>query len=196
MKIKYKGWKIKIEQDDIATSPREFAGEERMLCAHRRFQLGDKHDYSPEEILKLFTKARKYITLELYLYDHSIQYLRPSLPAAYLMSKGEVPQLHSNPFIGNAQHAEWDSGLVGVITISREMARHMFNWKRLNKARIYQVYDYLVSVVAEYDQWMRGEVYWYEIRDPEGNHWDSCGGMYGLEYVQDHCKSLIDNAQD
>ena len=70
--IKYKGYTINIIQDEEARNPREDFEESysKMICFHNRYDLGDKHSYTKEELTTMI-KSGDYIYLPLYLYDHS-----------------------------------------------------------------------------------------------------------------------------
>ena len=49
-KIKYKGYTIRIEQDKHPVHPRRDCDPYgTMVCFHRRYDLGDKHDYRHED---------------------------------------------------------------------------------------------------------------------------------------------------
>ena len=41
---------LKIEQDDCAESPREWDNVATMVCWHRNYSLGDKHNYKNADI--------------------------------------------------------------------------------------------------------------------------------------------------
>ncbi len=42
-------YRLKIYQDDNTDSPRSWDNLGTMICFHRRYNLGDKHNYSHEE---------------------------------------------------------------------------------------------------------------------------------------------------
>jgi len=66
--IDYKGYSIKIYQDDILESPREWDNLGEMICFHKRYLLGDKHNFLVEEAREY---AKENISYPLYLLDHS-----------------------------------------------------------------------------------------------------------------------------
>jgi len=49
----YKGYSIKIYQDQDPPNPRNFDHLGTMICIHPRYKLGDEHDLSPEDIMEL-----------------------------------------------------------------------------------------------------------------------------------------------
>ncbi len=71
--MQYKNYIIKIEQDDDTMSPREWDNLGQMVCFHRGYNLGDKHNFKTPEDLQDYLEDNKenLIVLPLYLYDHS-----------------------------------------------------------------------------------------------------------------------------
>ena len=134
------------------------------------FKLGE--EYQKEQIEEAFDKH--YISLPLYLYDHS------------------GITMNTTGF-----HCPWDSGQVGFIYVSREKVREEYGWKRITKAREQQILGYLKAEVETYDQYLRGDVYGFIVEerptavfDAEGKPvevdgdelWEethSCWGFYG-----------------
>jgi hypothetical protein len=43
-----------------------------------------------------------------------------------------------------------------------------------------------------FDQYLRGEVYRFTVKDEDGNIIDSCGGYYGDEGIADIERGLLD----
>lgn len=144
------GLTLKISYDENAESPREYRDNAgTMLCWHRRYNLGDKHDFEhPQDFVDSEAK-NAFVMLPLYLYDHS----------------GLAISTHS--FIGRAVHAEWDSGQVGFIYISADKVKDKTGVEPIeeNKERVKSI---LESEVEEYDQYLNGEAYSFEITDENG----------------------------
>jgi hypothetical protein len=164
--IEYKGYTITIEQDETPEDPRDMDQFGHMICFHRRYNLGDKHQWSSptefeEEVLNTDKNANtpkgNVIALPLFLYDHS------------------GITMNTAPF-----SCKWDSGQVGWIYMTKEEALKNWNWKRLSKKRVDHVLDVLRNYVKWYDEYLRGEVYGYVVSHPEiGDHLDSCWGYFG-----------------
>ena len=118
---------LEVEQDDHSESPRNWDNVCTMVCWHRHYNLGDKHNYSDsdeffEEILhdicgmkyddieklptrekyKLACESDKIYIKELNLYDHS-----------------GITISTSN---GYPYNDRWDAGCVGWIYVSKEKA--------------------------------------------------------------------------
>ena len=146
---------VKVLQDDDAPNPREeWDNLGKMICFHRRYNLGDKHNFSDSDELKEFLKKRKDILwLPLFLYDHS---------GLTMSTRG-----FSCP---------WDSGQVGIIYMEKAVYRKEFNKKRVNKKHVYNI---LRSEVSCYDDYLTGNIYGFIVEDEEGAQVDSCWGYFG-----------------
>ncbi len=228
-KIEYKGYDIEIYIDEYAENPRKaFDNLGKMVCWHRRYDLGDEHSYKdPKEFFQtLATETddtvngridywengkgwarlakeykdkpweacdkkvneiimsaayKNYVLLPLYLYDHSVLILRA----------GE----NGNPFLGRAQHAEWDSGQVGWAYMSNKDAMRNWNKKRFSKALKKKAVELLRSEAEVYGQYLSGEVYGFRVVDEDKEEVDSCWGWYGDpdKYLVAEAKSIIDH---
>ena len=102
---------IEVHQDESPESPRSWDNLGTMICFHRRYDLGDKHDYNHVEY-DSWSEQRKDIEktentcviLPLYLYDHS------------------GITISTSPF-----NCNWDTSRVGWVFIDE---------KQLNKIKI------------------------------------------------------------
>lgn len=168
--IEHNGKTIEILHDSDPQNPRkDFEPFGRMICFHKRYRLGDQHDYRHENysgwdemeaaILKQEDVA---VILPLYLYDHS----------GYTIS--------TTPFT-----CPWDSGQIGFIFISKAKARQEMMVKRLTSKVLEQVRKNLVSEVKNYDDYLTGAVYGYVVKDANGEEVDSCWGFYGHDETKD-----------
>jgi len=173
----YKGYIIEIHQDDDPLNPRtEWDNAGTMICFHKRYNIGDKHEMNLEETHE-YVERQDVISLPLYLYDHS------------------ETSISTRSFHGRAHQAKWDSRQVGWIAVTKEKAVHEWGNKNFTKRVRERALACLESEVITYDQFLRGEVYGFIINDPDGDKVDSCWGFYGdpEEYMVPECKSLIDH---
>lgn len=168
---------VKIYPDYDPISPLENDNAGHMVCFHKRYNLGDKHDLregdfnSWDEIEAHLIKEKKAVViLPLYLYDHS------GLRIKVGSFKGLLSQ----------GHAEFDSGMVGFIYITKEEAK-----KEWGNSRYYlkAAEKYLRARVNEYDQYLSGDVYGYVIENEKEEELDSCWGFYGFKYVKEEAES-------
>lgn len=168
--IEYNGKTIEIRLDDDPQNPRQdFDPFGKMICFHKRYRLGDEHDYRPEDYSgwdEMEAAIRKQedvaVILPLYMYEHSGYTIR------------------TTPF-----DCKWDSGQLGFIFISKAKARQEMMVKRLTAKVLEQVRKNLVSEVKTYDDYLTGSVYGYVVKNANGEEVDSCWGFYGYEETQD-----------
>jgi hypothetical protein len=175
-------YELKIIQHEDYGSPLEYDRMGTMAYNHRNYNLDEPIIGSPIDWLagKLGKSTRglsyddttldnlqcdffrKYVGFKLYLYDHS------------------GLSLSTEPFSNR-----WDSGQIGYIYVSREDVRKEFRVSRVTKSIEAKAERILLAEVEQYDLYLRGEVYGFEITDESGEVVDSCYGFYG----DDHNKS-------
>jgi hypothetical protein len=152
---------VKIYQDDMAESPREWDNLGTMVCFHRRYNLGDKHTMTVEEA-KAFVNRKDVISLPLYLYDHS------------------GITMNTTGF-----SCPWDSGQVGFIYVTREKVRKEYGKKAISPKLLARVLGYLKAEVEVYDSYLTGDVYGFKTFDKAGNELDnSCWGFFGHDFKE------------
>lgn len=169
---------VKIWYDDCCESPRAWDNLGVMVCWHRHYRLGDRHDFErPGDFLK-WAKTREagvVLQLPLYLYDHS---------GLSISTEGwRYP--YNDP---------WDAGQVGWIYTTKERIREWLGVKRVTKAAIEKARNILLKEVEEYDLYLRGQVYGYTIYDTDD--WevlDSCGGFFGSNPIENGMAEYICN---
>jgi len=213
----YRGFNIKVYQSvDSDESPRNWDNLGTMICFHSRYSIGDINppgtaldwfcselDLDPWDIANRIEKkysktdlkiegknfaeevfnyalekfARDHIFLDLFLYDHG------------------TTRISTCSWIGKAKHAEWDSGQIGIIYVTKETVRKKYNWKYLTDKRIKKIEEYLKKEVEIYDNYLAGFVYGYVAENPDGEMLDSCWGFFGdpeISGLYDSAKSAID----
>lgn len=182
---------LKIFYDFDAQNPREDRDNfGTMVCWHRRYILGDKHNLNnPDDfwlslagdIIGDAGKAeqmsrgkleeavsKKVIVLPLYLYDHSGLALR------------------TVPF-----SCPWDSGQVGWVYVTKEKVREEYDVKKVTRKIREKVERVIKSEIEEFEYYLNGEVYGFEIEDEKGSTVDSCWGFFGYDFARN---GLIDQA--
>jgi hypothetical protein len=179
---------IKIVQDSSPESPRTWDNLGTMAYKHRNYTLGEEEINEPIEWLEdklglsyqgTYSNERlqeleerfydKYIALPLYLYDHSGQTIR------------------TTPF-----SCRWDSGKVGYIYMTKAKALKEYGGKIVTAKLRERVEGYLKGEVETFDQWMRGDVYGFQVLDEDGDIVDSCYGFYGLDFATNGMTDHID----
>lgn len=209
------------EYDTDPANPREDDNLGTMYCAHRRYRPGDvqfdgdvtrqrarllgwdAEEHSEAAIDKEFDK--RFIWLNLYLYDHS------------------GLSMNTTGF-----SCPWDSGMVGFIAVDKAKVREEYGWKVLTQKRIQQIEGYLKGEVETYNQFLSGDVHGFRVfsitpefeeryaedleRMPlqefvdeiQDSGWlareeydkqiaetDSCWGFYGKRYCEEEAREVV-----
>jgi len=156
------GITVHIEQDVDTFDPRqEFDHVGKMVCFHGRYNLGDQdHGFEgPEEVQEFIEKTEGLVVLPVYLYDHS------------------GLTVNTTGF-----HCPWDSGQLGVIYCTQQQVDNEFCGDREAAEKC------LRAEVSEYDQYLRGDIYCYLVKDENGETLDSCCGFYGYEHATNEAR--------
>ena len=174
---------IEIFPDYEPESPREWCNLGKMICFHKRYDLGDKHDYDHndysgwDEMEKAIIKNENAaVILPLYLYDHS------------------GITISTTPF-----SCPWDSGQIGFIYVSKQDVLKEFGGKIVTKKLKGKAEAILKAEVQTYDQYLRGDVYRYKISKvstcDQGNEHkeelDSVWGFYGEEFCMEEAERTV-----
>ena len=158
---------LTVEQDENAENPRDWDNVCTMVCFHRRYNLGDKHNYddsdeffddilhdvcemkyedfeelSTKEKYRLAYESNKIYIKELNLYDHS---------GLTISASSDYPY-----------NDHWDASCVGWIYVSKE--KTMTQWDEIPEENWREIAKYYVNKeVKVYDQYLRGDVYGYKL---------------------------------
>lgn len=176
---------LTIYYDPNPTCPREWDNFGTIAAFHRHYNLGDIQElrdvideldqtkwsdakiddfYYSDDLGMVVKEMEKqgFIVLPVYMYDHSGITLSTS-----------------------AFSCRWDSGLLGIIYVSREKVKEAFGWKRITKERRKEIEGYLENEIKTYDQYVTGEVFGFVIEE-DGKELDSCWGFYNLADMEGH----------
>ena len=136
---------IRQEDDIMDHNSRDWDNLGIMLCAHRGYTLGDEQFNDRESLDQRLEELDPVVKLPLWLLDHS----------------GLAMQTGS--FASDAQ--QWDSGQVGWIVATKEdiLKSYKVKPKRLTKKMIKNAEQSLRNEVADYDNYLQGNVYGYEL---------------------------------
>jgi hypothetical protein len=142
---------VEIYRDPFASEsdPREFDNLGVMACAHKKYSLGDVQidgdwlAYLNGEGLKESDIA---VQLPLWLYDHS----------GITMSCGERRYPYDD---------QWDSGLVGIIYVTKQKLMEEFSVKKITKKLLDKAEAILRREVNTYDHHLTGDMYAYTLYD-------------------------------
>lgn len=167
-------YRIEIYPEDSPSNPREWDNLGTMICFHRRYSLGDKHNYDfndysgwDDQEKAISKQEDACVILPLYLYDHS------------------GITISTTPF-----SCRWDSGQIGWVVVSKEKVRKEYSVTRITKKIIEKVNKVLVGEVGTYDQYLTGDVYGYRVfLDDE--EIDSCWGFYGEDECMGEAEGIV-----
>lgn len=165
--IEYRNHTIKIFRDLDPPDPRrEFDHLGAMVCFHRLYEFGDRHEFrNPQEFMD-FLKAEKPVRLPLYLFDHS----------------GITISTTSKRFRA-CDPDGWDWGLLGCIYVSKQDVRNEYGVNRVSRKVLEKVTKLLLAEVEEYDHYLTGNVYGYEITMGGTEVLGSSFGFFGAPEV-------------
>jgi hypothetical protein len=176
----YRGYTIKVLFDYDPQSPREWDNLGTIYSNSRRYD-PDKHSLgeilNDEETGFSEDFKKNYIWLKIRGYEHS---------GLTISVSGGYP--YNDP---------WDSGLFGVIAMSKEDAIKNWGKKICTKKVREKALEHLEAEVETLDQYYTGDVYGYVIENEDGDEIDSCWGYFGYEWIDKEmipeCKAIIDN---
>ena len=170
--VRTKKGMVRIFQDDNPEDPRGWDNLGTMFFFHNRYNLGDSHPETSDsfggwgEIKDYLVKEKKAeILFPVYMYDHS------GLRVKIGSFQGLLPQ----------GHAEFDSGMVGYIYITKDDIRKGFGVKKVTDKEIKRAEEVLRTEVKIYDQYLSGDVWGYQSYNNKGEEVDSCWGFYGMD---------------
>lgn len=182
--FEHAGLSIEIHRDEDPQNPREDNDGviDHLICFHRRYSVGDKHDFKSSDyngwdemeaaLIKEFDAVD---IVPVYMYDHS------------------GITIQTSPF-----SCPWDSGMIGFCLISRKAVLDNWSGKRMTKKLKKLARECIEGSVKEFDQFLTGDIYGYQIRKPvpegedEGDVIESCYGFYGMEYCREEAKSMAE----
>ena len=172
-KISYKGYEIKIYQDDCFENPiKEWDVFGKFVCWHRRYDLGNCKDFETPEDVRAYAAKTGSMLFPLYMYEHS----------------GIGLSLTNDRYPWNCP---WDAGQVGYILVDRQEALEKLGKKRMSGKLKRKITEIISAEVDTYNQYLAGDVYGYVIQK-DGKEIESCWGFYGLEDVEEEAKSVGD----
>lgn len=182
----HKGHTVEIAYDEFRDeNPFDECNLGTFVAFHKRYKLGTTQDAYKNENYNSWSELEKdiiknenpVVILPVFMYDHS------GLSFKIGSFQGMLPQ----------GHAEFDSGQVGYIFVSREKAVKEYGCKRFSKKQVEIITNVLKGELEEYTAWVNGQIYGYHIEDDAGECIDSCGGYTDMNTLREDAISVIDN---
>lgn len=155
---------LEIEQDTNPENPRNWDNVGKMVCFHKSYNIGDKHDYNKDDYqswdeLEAAIREKENVVaiLPIFMYDHSGITISTS-----------------------AFSCKWDSGQIGFIYTTKEGLEYI-GCKESDAEKI------LENEIEQYDQFVTGDVYGFRIYKVDKcslgheheTEIESCWGFYG-----------------
>lgn len=187
----YRNCTINITQDEFSDNPLDYEPDSFGVdfSGHRDLtNIGATCPFDAGELIQaiVFNKGTAYMQIlediegykefadeyywqTVYLYDHGVRVFDTA------------------SFIGRAHHASWDSGLAGIVFISKKDFKEQIGSDDYDK--------YLQDCIRNFSDWQAGNCYCYEVLDSNGEQIDICGGYIG-DYTTcclEDAKSYIDS---
>ena len=167
-----KKYDVRVDIDRNPLNPRtDWDNVTTMLCLHKRYDLGDKHNYKSSDF-DSWDEMKEQILL-----DYNVLMIRP----LYLFD-------HSGITISTSSFNDrWDSGQVGFIIIEEKQWKSMMGEDMdRSEDRLQRIID---GDVETYDNYLQGYVYEYKVYEIETcslghDHQrliESCGGYFDEE---------------
>lgn len=171
------GHKVTIFYDETGdNSPRDWDNLGNLFCFHRRYNIGDPHQYDSSDFTSFedwknqIQKDYKVIAiLPVYMFDHS------------------GVSISTTPF-----GCRWDSGQIGWIFTTPEKIKEI-------GAEQDKALQYLENEIKIYNQFLAGEVYGYLVEKIETcnlghEHTEEiqqCSGYYSIDEAKEEAESYI-----
>ncbi len=174
--INYRGYVIDICYDEYPEDPRNFCEHDSVIYSNHKNSSPDGHDF--DEILgedgtisKDFKRNNVY--LNVYGYSHS---------GLALSTERNYP--FNDP---------WDSGLFGIIAISKDKIKEITGHKIVTAKDKQEWLKYLNDEIEELNHYLQGEVYGYMVHD-ERDDWGASAWQYigDVKYCIEDAKAEID----
>jgi len=185
MEFKVGNETLKIVQDQTNESPREWDNLGQMIFTGSHQHLGDKHtvgfngnyesrqDFIDSGEAELKKEIKDIVVCKaVHLYSHSGESISTSFSGSYA--------------------CRWDSGTIGFAIVTKQDIRDNWGIKRVTQKWIDKAEAILDGEVETLDQYIRGEVYGFEVVDENDEHVDSCYGFYGSDCKVNGIKDHVD----
>lgn len=173
----HEGFEAKVFYDSDAECPREYMlthiitpggnGTRRYTIDDRRHPLQAAHD----ELRSRGISFGRYVNI-----FHPEYVVKP----CFMYDHGNV-RLSAETFLGRAQHANWDSGMIGWAIIELDTEYGI----------TFDPEACMEQELGNLSDWMNGETYYYTITDPRGDEVDSCHGYVGMDSVEEAVRDAM-----
>jgi len=171
----YRGYQIEVLQDTHPSNPR--TSWDNLGTFYSRYGEANFSDINQGDIQSTLNwlDVNEYIYRVVYGHSHGGATIRTSAPFG----------------------CQFDSGIAGIIAVSKDKVRTEYGWKNITKERHNQILKYLDGEIETQDDYLTGNVWGYDVTK-DGEDIASCWGYFG-DYDNDdygpitEAKSVIDH---
>lgn len=165
----HNGYTVKIIQDHDAQAPNDDGDDNGLFLVttkNRHFQVLQNGDdaqacYADKDL------RRTHWVFPVYAYVHSGV-------ALSLDREGQFADM-------------WDSGHIGFVFAAKSEWRYQYRERK----KCVSAFKAAGSLVEQWNQYLSGDVYGFEITTPDGRDVDSCWGHYGLDWAIQAAKDAV-----
>lgn len=140
-----------------------------------------------------FDRLLKSAKISLFYSNEMKEYLFKCLEKDYIFHKVYKYEHSELAFSTSPFNCPWDSGLAGLIFVSKKYVRKEFEVKRITEGVKQRVLDILKGEVESYHRFMNNEAVSFRIEDENGDILDSCSGFEMHENWAEDVASYINN---
>lgn len=195
------GYTITLPADPCPTDPREWDNLSRMVCWHNRYNLGDSHDFKdgPQDFLEHLAGLSEDDAAALW---ESVRVPEPTRPGLYTLESHNayesalldkirargvlmLPLIlldHSGISMSTTRaypfNCPWDSGQVGWAYCTPEDMKNSYLMGTITPDIERRALECMEAEVTCYSAYLQGDVFGWEVHDPQGEFVDSCSGYY------------------
>jgi len=180
-----KKYEFEIVEDTSPESPREWDNFTTMICFHKRYNIGDKHDYKFDNY-DSWQEMKEQIES-----DYKVRLIKP----LYMFDHSGIT-ISTSPF-----GCQWDSGQIGWVIIDEKQIDYISgDASGHTNDNLEAIMD---SEVKTYDQYLTGECYGFKIYEVETcdkghehkTEIDSCWGYYDEGDCKDEAQGMVEHYQ-
>lgn len=211
--------KVCIEQDDCVENPREWWNIGRMVCWHRRYNIGDPHKYDDSddfmeqlacEVSSDIADRLEYIKNELYntLSDCAYYDAEMTYTEAHDYAIGKVNKLWREliektvndnyvilpVYMYDHSGVAYSTGSFGCPWDSGQVGYIYCTMTDVEKefgGSIERAEKALSCEVEAYSDWASGSVYFARLVNAAGEDVDNCGGFYGSDWDKNGLREYV-----
>lgn len=203
--IEYKGYTIKLEQDECPDSPDNWGNTDVFLVYDHRDFTVKRDGFEPRKVFEHINAKEplkeNYTDDDEFNMDYNdyAESIDLALKECFIFPVDAY--IHSGVHLSLAGTRDypdrrWDVSTTGFVIVDKkewnfnECRKRDFTLSAMTDGEIAR--HYAEGLISTWNQYLSGEIYYMEVLDGEGDIVDSCGGYYGEESAVEDAKGNID----